>query len=100
MNKGLAILMARIVSHPEEFQDYSTGRWAHLVNIVLDESRSGGFVTPAQREEFTKELNKVLSDTFTKAVLRKLVGHNSVVGYESLYDSSDHLLVNSYNKGT
>jgi hypothetical protein len=92
VNKGLAILMARIVSHPEEFQDYSTGRWAHLVNIVLDESRSGGFVTPAQREEFTKELNKVLSDTFTQSVLRKLLEYG--------YDSSGHLLVIPYNKGT
>ena len=86
MNKGLSILMARIVSHPTEFQDFSNGRWANLVTIVLDESRSGGFVTHTQREEFLNELNKVRGDTFTQSVLRKLLEYG--------YDSSGHLSVN------
>lgn len=92
MNEGLAILMARIASHPEEFQDFSSNRWTQLVNIVINESRSGGFITPMQRESFTKELNKVLGDAFTQAVLRKLVRDG--------YDSSGNPPVSFLTEGT
>lgn len=93
MNQGLAILMERIDTNPEEF--ISDGgidgvarlpkRWATLIGIVLDSDRSGTFVTPEERAALTAKLGEVRGERFHKEVLRKLM-------QEPSDDSSDQML--------
>jgi hypothetical protein len=94
MNQGLAILMERIDTNPEEFiSEGEIGgiarlpkRWAALIGIALDSDRSGTFVTPEERAALTAKLGEVRGDRFHKEVLRKLMQEPSGD------DSSDQML--------
>lgn len=85
MNQGLAILMERIDTNPEEFYQYSnpttglggvthtSSRWSAVILMALDEQRSGDFITPEERAELRRKLGVVSGDAFHKHVLRKLM---------------------------
>jgi hypothetical protein len=78
MNQGLAILMERIDTNPEEFIGRSStvahmSRWGTLVDIALDPKRSDTFITPEEREALAAKLAVVRGDYFHKEVLRKLM---------------------------
>jgi hypothetical protein len=77
MNQGLAILMERIDTNPEEFAGDAEiripKRWATLVGIALDPSRSGTFITPEERAALSAKLGEVRGEHFHKEVLRKLM---------------------------
>jgi hypothetical protein len=90
MNQGLAILMERIDTNPEEFvgdgEIRIPKRWATLIAIALDQSRSGTFITPEERAALVAKLAVVRGEHFHKEVLRKLMED------QTGDDSSDHML--------
>lgn len=90
MNQGLAILMERIDTNPEEFAGDAEiripKRWATLVGIALDPSRSGTFITPEERAALSAKLGEVRGEHFHKEVLRKLMED------QTGDDSSDQML--------
>lgn len=97
MNQGLAILMERIGTHPEEFVTGGgtlTGgsRWGGLVKIALDPARSGTFITPEERTALTAKLAVVQGEQFHKEVLRNLLDDRMVD------DSRDHLDIEQYKR--
>lgn len=81
MNKGLEILLKRIDSHPEEFDQLfrqkphsadPTASWDKLVEIALNIQRSHSFLTEDERAELKTRIQSVQGDLFTKAVMRTL----------------------------
>lgn len=89
MNQGLAILMERIDTHPEEFIGRSSvkahmSRWGTLIDIATDHARSDTFITPEERAALVAKLAVVRGDYFHKEVLHKLMDA------ESGDDSSGH----------
>jgi len=85
MNKGLEILLKRIDSHPEEFDQLfrqkphsadPTASWDKLVEIALNEQRSHSFLTEDERAELRARMQSVQGDIFTKAVMRTLFAMN------------------------
>ena len=105
MNQGLAILMERIDTNPEEFYQYSSpttglggvthtsSRWSAVILMALDEQRSGDFITPEERAELRRKLGVVSGDAFHKHVLRKLMED------QSGDDSTDHAQTNDPKYG-
>lgn len=82
MNKGLEIMLARMDSHPKDFnllqlQPRQEDTWGLLISIVRDENRSGSFITPEERESFEGKMHKVQGQIFTGAVLQKVLDHDS-----------------------
>lgn len=86
MNKGLEIMLKRMESHPEEFDilmpQMPTNRkpkerWDRLIGIVLDENKSGGFITEEERHRFKLKLEEVQADTFTRVVMERLFDDDS-----------------------
>lgn len=86
MNKGLEIMLKRMDSHPEEFDQLfpqmpvkskPKERWDRLIGIVLDPNKSGAFITQEQRDAFTVKLEEVQADTFTRAVMERLFDDDS-----------------------
>lgn len=89
MNQGLAILMERIDTHPEEFIGRSSvvahiSRWGTLIDIAADIKRSGTFITVDERAALLVKLSVVRGEQFHKEVLRSLMLDPAVD------DSSDH----------
>lgn len=99
MNQGLAILMERIDTNPEEFYHFISGvthtssRWSAVILMALDEQRSGDFITPEERAELRRKLGVVSGDAFHKHVLRKLMED------QSGDDSTDHAQTNDPKYG-
>ena len=88
MNQGLAILMERIGTHPEEFIGRSStvthmSRWGTLIDIATDPARSDTFITPEERAALVAKLAVVRGEQFHKDVLHRLMDA------ESGDDSSD-----------
>lgn len=97
MNQGLAILMERIDTNPEEFIGKSStvthmSRWGTLIDIATDPARSGTFITPEERAALVAKLAVVRGEYFHKEVLRKLMDA------EGGDDSSDHLYIEQYKR--
>lgn len=67
MNNGLKIILARMDTNPEEFQDYPNSRWRELIDshwdIFLDE----------ERDEYQAKLRVILTDKFSELVLKELM---------------------------
>jgi hypothetical protein len=83
VNKGLEILLARMDSHPQDFNILELNSygprdmWGVLVSIVRDEDRSGGFITPEERKGFEVKMHKVKGELFTRAVIARVMHHDS-----------------------
>ena len=63
MNEGVKLLMERIKTHPEEF--VAQGRWTRLLTNYNE------FI-PDEIEPIKEEIRKLLSDEFTKEVIKEL----------------------------
>jgi hypothetical protein len=67
MNNGLKIILARMDTNPEEFQDYPNSRWRELIDshwdIFLDE----------ERDEYQAKLRVILVDKFSELVVKELM---------------------------
>ena len=65
MNDGVALLLDRMKTHPDEFVD--GGKWAHIMNKHED------FLEAKDRQALTNGLNKLMQQRFTEKVLEELV---------------------------
>jgi len=65
MNDGVALLLERMKTHPEEFVD--GGKWAHIMNKHED------FLDAEDRQALTDGLNKLMQQRFTEKILEELV---------------------------
>ena len=82
MNKGLEILLARMDSHPKDFnllqlQPRQQDMWGLLISIVRDEDRSGSFITPEDRAALEDKMHKIQGELFTTAVLDRVMHYDS-----------------------
>jgi hypothetical protein len=65
MNDGVAMLLERMKTHPDEFVD--GGKWAHIMNKHED------FLDAEDRQALTNGLNKLMQQRFTEKVMEELV---------------------------
>ena len=81
MNKGLELLLKRMQTHPDEFEDLfnpnpitqKENRWRLYTGIVLDPAQSAGFVTDEERALYRKGYQQIQGDSFTCNILKKLM---------------------------
>ena len=81
MNKGLEVLLKRMQTHPDEFEDLfnpnplaqKENRWRLYTGIVLDPAQSAGFVTDNERALYRKSYQQIQGDSFTCNILKKLM---------------------------
>lgn len=67
MNNGLKIILARMDTNPEEFQDYPNSRWRELIDSHWDIFLEG------ERDEYQAKLRVILVDKFSELVLKELM---------------------------
>lgn len=82
MNQGVEILIARIESHPEEFDGapievvtgYATprGKWGHAVNTVY----TAPYFTDEERTLLRDKLKERRRTEFTESIMRMLLGED------------------------
>lgn len=79
MNDGVAMLLERMKTNPEEFLGERDGKWENLVY------RFHEYLDPQDHATFKQELNKLMQQRFTEKVLEELVdpkklsgGHNDI----------------------
>jgi hypothetical protein len=98
MNKGLEIILKRIDTHPEEFDQLfrqkphsanPTASWDKLVEIALSLQCSHSFLTADERAELKAKIQSVQGDMFTKAVMRTLFAINGDDKYMKLLAKGD-----------
>jgi hypothetical protein len=65
MNDGVALLLERMKTNPDEFID--GGKWAHIMNKHED------FLDVEDRQALTNGLNKLMQQHFTQEVMEELV---------------------------
>jgi len=65
MNDGVALLLERMKTNPEEFID--GGKWAHIMNKHED------FLEAEDRQALTDGLNKLMQQRFTEKVMEELI---------------------------
>ena len=65
MNDGVAMLLERMKTNPEEFAD--GGKWAHIMNKHED------FLDAEDRQALTDGLNKLMQQRFTEKVMEELI---------------------------
>lgn len=83
MNKGVEILLARMRSHPEEFQIFDrevtgpvnwqtrTNKWDHICLLFLDEDNpKGAFLTDKEKQTLRDQYYLVQGESFTKHILK------------------------------
>ncbi len=74
MNQGVEILLARMDSHPQEFDGGSSlgpyGRWTRTIERVL---AIGSNFTKEERDALTEKLRGIARESFTQEVMKKLL---------------------------
>ena len=66
MNDGVALLLDRMKTNPDEFVD--GGKWAHIMNKHKD------FLDVEDRQALTDGLNKLMQQRFTEEIMEELMG--------------------------
>jgi len=66
MNDGVALLLERMKTHPEEFFDFGS-KWAGVIGEHKD------FLEAEDRQALTDGLNKLMQQRFTEKVMEELV---------------------------
>jgi hypothetical protein len=68
MNNGLKIILARMDTNPEEFQNFpDNSEWRELIDSHWD------IFTEEERDEYQAKLRVILVDKFSELVLKKLM---------------------------
>ena len=68
MNNGLKIILARMDTNPEEFQNFpDNSKWRELIDSHLD------IFTEEERDEYQAKLRVILVDKFSELVLKELM---------------------------
>jgi hypothetical protein len=71
MNDGVALLLDRMKTRPEEFVD--GGKWAHIMNKHKD------FLAVEDQQALTNGLNKLMQQQFTEKVMEELIEPKQVI---------------------
>jgi len=66
MNDGVAMLLERMKTHPEEFFDFGS-KWASVIGEHKD------FLEVEDRQALTNGLNKLMQQRFTEKVMEELI---------------------------
>jgi translation initiation factor 2 alpha subunit (eIF-2alpha) len=72
MNNGVALLLERMKTHPEEFvPNNGSSKWGSLISAYKE------FLEPEDKQALTEGVNKLLQQAFTEKVLEELVDPKS-----------------------
>ena len=66
MNDGVALLLERMKTHPEEFMDFGS-KWGKIIHEHKD------FLNAKDRQALTDGLNSLMQQRFTEKVMEELV---------------------------
>lgn len=78
MNDGVAMLLERMKTNPEEFDvGYST-KWNHLINAYKET------LEPEDRQALTNGVNKLMQQRFTEKVMEELIDPKDAVSLKSM----------------
>jgi hypothetical protein len=68
MNDGVAMLLERMKTNPEEFvPNNGSSKWGSLIAAYKD------FLEPEDRQALTEGMNKLLQQAFTEKVMQELI---------------------------
>lgn len=96
MNQGVQILLDRMDTNPEEFDDYA-GKWGDIIGAVharksIPETHSKDaplpFLTDPEVNALYEKLEDVRRENFTSDVLRRLANTPKEIAQQELWDTS------------
>jgi hypothetical protein len=96
MNQGVQILLERMDTNPEEFDDYA-GKWGDIIGAVHarksipEEHRKDAplpFLTDPEVNALYEKLEDVRRENFTSDVLRRLADTPKEIAQQELWDTS------------
>ena len=108
MNQGVQILLDRMDTNPEEFEDYS-GKWGDIIGAVharksIPEAHSKDaplpFLTDPEVNALYEKLEDVRRENFTSDVLRRLADTPKEITQQELWDKSIYSTSNIPHIGT
>lgn len=67
MNDGVALLLERMKTHPEEFFSNVSGKWAQIINSYIMH------LNEEDRNSLNEGIDKIMQQRFTEEVLGELV---------------------------
>jgi len=77
MNRGIALLLSRMESNPEEFpltlkNNFTTQPWGKYLEAILDKEKAMGFVSYQERKAVLEKYWGIQGDNFTHEVMTTL----------------------------
>jgi len=108
MNQGVQILLDRMDTNPEEFEDYS-GKWGDIIGAVharksIPEAHSKDaplpFLTDPEVNALYNRLEDVRRENFTSDVLRRLADTPKEITQQELWDKPIYSTSNIPHIGT
>ena len=98
MNEGVQILLDRMDTNPEEFDDYA-GKWGDIIgavharknlppNVKLVDNHPLPFLTDPEVNALYDKLEDVRRENFTSDVLRRLADTPKEIAQQELWDTS------------
>jgi hypothetical protein len=108
MNQGVQILLDRMDTNPEEFEDYS-GKWGDIIGAVharksIPEAHSKDaplpFLTDPEVNALYEKLEDVRRENFTSDVLRRLADTPKEITQQELWDKPIYSTSNIPHIGT
>ena len=98
MNEGVQILLDRMDTNPEEFDDYA-GKWGDIIgavharknlppNVKLVDNHPLPFLTDPEVNALYDKLEDVRRENFTSDVLRRLANTPKEIAQQELWDTS------------
>ena len=97
MNQGVQILLDRMDTNPEEFEEGSSSKWADIMNAVtarknVPEAHAKNaplpFLTDPEVNALYDKLEDVRRENFTSDVLRRLADTPKEIAQQELWDTS------------
>lgn len=67
MNDGVALLLERMKTHPEEFESNVIGKWSHIINSYKQ------YLDEEDCKALDKAINALMQQQFTEKVMEELV---------------------------
>lgn len=67
MNDGVALLLERMKTHPEEFESNVIGKWSHIINSYKQ------YLEEEDCKALDKAINSLMQQQFTEKVMEELV---------------------------
>lgn len=104
MNQGVQILLDRMDTNPEEFEEGSSSKWADIMNAVtarknVPEAHAKNaplpFLTDPEVNALYDKLEDVRRENFTADVLRRLADTPNEIAQQGLWDKPSYTTSNS-----